>query len=49
MVDDSYMRDRTALLVIDPHNDFLSEGGKFWPMVKDVANHVGLLEIFLDG
>lgn len=41
--------DRTGLLFIDPYNDFLSEGGKFWPMVKDVAKHVGLLEMFLEG
>ena len=27
----------TALLVIDPYNDFLSEGGKVWPRVKEVA------------
>jgi nicotinamidase-related amidase len=27
----------TALLVIDPYNDFLSEGGKLWPRVKAVA------------
>jgi len=31
----------TALLVIDPYNDFISEGGKLWNRVKDVAetNH----------
>jgi nicotinamidase-related amidase len=33
---------RTALLFIDPYNDFLSEGGKLWPMVADVATAVGL-------
>ena len=27
----------TALVVIDPYNDFLSEGGKLWPRVKAVA------------
>ena len=30
-------RDITALLVIDPYNDFLSEGGKLWPRIKAVA------------
>ena len=25
-----YETQRTALLVIDPYNDFLSEGGKVW-------------------
>jgi ureidoacrylate peracid hydrolase len=27
----------TALLVIDPYNDFISEGGKIWGRIKDVA------------
>jgi len=26
-----------ALLVIDPYNDFISEGGKLWPRIKAVA------------
>ena len=30
MVDDRYARDRTALLFVDPYNDFLSDGGKLW-------------------
>jgi nicotinamidase-related amidase len=31
----------TALLVIDPYNDFISEGGKIWDRIKGVAeaNH----------
>jgi nicotinamidase-related amidase len=39
-----YTRDRTALLLVDPYNDFLSEGGKLWPMVKGVAKEVELLD-----
>jgi ureidoacrylate peracid hydrolase len=37
----TYHKQLTALLVIDPHNDFLSEGGKLWPRLKGVAeaNH----------
>ena len=27
----------TALLVIDPYNDFISEGGKIWDRLKDIA------------
>jgi ureidoacrylate peracid hydrolase len=27
----------TALVVIDPYNDFISEGGKVWDRLKDVA------------
>lgn len=34
----------TALLFVDPYNDFLSEGGKVWPRVKPVAEAIGLLE-----
>jgi nicotinamidase-related amidase len=33
----SYDRSITGLLVIDPYNDFLSEGGKAWARVKGVA------------
>jgi ureidoacrylate peracid hydrolase len=31
----------TALLLIDPYNDFISEGGKIWPRIRAVAeaNH----------
>ena len=38
-----FRHDRTALLLVDPYNDFLSEGGKFWPMVEGVARDVGLI------
>jgi ureidoacrylate peracid hydrolase len=27
----------TALLVVDPYNDFISEGGKLWDRIKGVA------------
>src|SRR5262245_59130625 len=30
-------RDITALLMIDPYNDFISEGGKLWDRLKTVA------------
>ena len=30
-------KDITALLVVDPYNDFISEGGKIWPRIKAVA------------
>jgi nicotinamidase-related amidase len=32
-----YEREITALLVVDPYNDFISEGGKLWTRVKAVA------------
>jgi len=44
MVSSTYPKDRTALLLVDPYNDFLSGGGKLWPMVEGVATEVGLLE-----
>lgn len=37
-----YDPERTALLFVDPYNDFLSEGGKTWPRVEEVAKSVGL-------
>ena len=33
----TYNRSLTALLVIDPYNDFISEGGKVWNRLKGVA------------
>jgi hypothetical protein len=32
-----YRAETTALLLVDPYNDFLSEGGKVWPWVKAIA------------
>ena len=33
----TYNRQLTALLMIDPYNDFISEGGKLWGRIKGVA------------
>ncbi len=33
----TYEKEITALLVIDPYNDFISEGGKVWDRLKRVA------------
>jgi len=33
----TYDEEITALLVIDPYNDFISEGGKIWDRMKAVA------------
>jgi nicotinamidase-related amidase len=43
---DTYDRKTTALLCIDFYNDFLSEEGKLWPWVKDMAKEVNLLNNF---
>ena len=36
-----YEKEITALLVIDPYNDFISEGGKVWDRLKTVAEANG--------
>jgi nicotinamidase-related amidase len=33
----TYDKEITALLVIDPYNDFISEGGKVWDRLKGVS------------
>ncbi len=38
-----YDQHTTALLLIDPYNDFLSEEGKVWPFIREVAEEVDLL------
>jgi nicotinamidase-related amidase len=40
----SYSTKSTALLLVDPYNDFLSEGGKVWPFIRDIADEVRLLD-----
>ncbi len=30
----------TALIVVDPYNDFITEGGKFWDRMREVAEKV---------
>jgi nicotinamidase-related amidase len=40
----AYEKQSTALLFVDPYNDFLSEGGRIWPRVKDVAEEIGLID-----
>jgi ureidoacrylate peracid hydrolase len=37
MANVTYDKQLTALLVIDPYNDFISEGGKVWDRIKAVA------------
>jgi len=40
----SYDPSATAILLVDPYNDFLSDGGKLWARVKAVAEEVKLLD-----
>src|SRR5580692_9243436 len=37
MSEATYEKEITALIVIDPYNDFLSERGKVWDRLKSVA------------
>ena len=37
MADLKFDREITGLLLIDPYNDFISEGGKIWDRIKAVA------------
>lgn len=38
-----YPKGATGLLLVDPYNDFLSEGGKIWPRVQAIAEANGLI------
>ncbi|SAK89159.1 cysteine hydrolase [Caballeronia catudaia] len=44
MANPVYRKERTGLLLVDPYNDFLSDGGKVFPMLKDIADDVRLLD-----
>src|SRR5215469_6859080 len=37
----TYAADRSALLIVDPYNDFMSEGGKLYEATKETAEAVG--------
>ncbi len=37
----AYDKEITVLLVIDPYNDFISEGGKAWGRIRAVAEANG--------
>jgi hypothetical protein len=47
MMTPTYDPKTTAVLLVDPYNDFLSEGGKLWPLAKPIAEEVGLLDNLL--
>jgi nicotinamidase-related amidase len=38
----TYETARTALVLVDPYNDFFAEDGKIYPRLKEVAESVGL-------
>jgi nicotinamidase-related amidase len=44
MTTHSYSADRTALLSVDPYNDFMSEGGKLYSLIKPTADESGMFD-----
>lgn len=40
----TYAADQTALLIVDPYNDFMSEGGKLYNAIKATADETGMYE-----
>src|SRR5713101_3485734 len=40
----AYAKDSSALLVVDPYNDFMSEGGKMYKQTLETATEVGFYE-----
>jgi len=44
MTTDVYATERTALLIVDPYNDFMSEGGKLYDAIKETATASGLFD-----
>jgi nicotinamidase-related amidase len=40
----SYSADDTALLIVDPYNDFMSKGGKLYERTKETAEAVGFYD-----
>jgi hypothetical protein len=41
MTTNTYAADRTAPLIVDPYNHFMSGGGKFYERTKETAEAVG--------
>jgi hypothetical protein len=44
MISTTYAADRTALLIVDPYNDFMSEGGKLYEATRETAEAVGFYD-----
>jgi nicotinamidase-related amidase len=40
----NYSADDTALLIVDPYNDFMSKGGKIYERTKETAEAVGFYD-----
>ena len=44
MTTNSYSVNNTALLIVDPYNDIMSKGGKFYERTKETAEAVGFCD-----
>jgi hypothetical protein len=44
MTTNTYAADHTALLIVDPYNDFMSEGGKLYEATKETAQAAGFYD-----
>jgi len=44
MTNATYAAGHTALLIVDPYNDFMSEGGKLYNAIKPTADESGLFD-----
>lgn len=40
----TYLAERTGLLIVDPYNDFMSEGGKLYQAIKPTADASGMFD-----
>src|SRR3974390_343511 len=48
MANETYNKEITALLIVDPYNDFISEGGKIWNRIKGVAEAKNCVQNMLE-
>jgi nicotinamidase-related amidase len=48
MADVTYRLDATGLLIVDPYNDFISQGGQVWPRVRDVVEANGCISHMIE-
>src|SRR5260221_2333562 len=44
MTTTTYAADHSALLIVDPYNDFMSQGGKFYEATRETAEVVGFYD-----
>ena len=49
MTTNTYAADRTALLIVDPYNDFISKGGKLYEALRETAEAADALRYLVEG